>query len=143
MLTRLLLATLLSASSFAHAGAPHATPEPVLVSDLVQYTCKRSFTGKGIGECSGRIDVHLSKVPYPMKSTTFDCDIVLRYWWKNGARWEQDLRTQKKSVQVAPGGATFASAVLEVSEDFTSVSKEPQQSEVARISCSASWTYAR
>lgn len=115
----------------------------MLVSDLVQYTCKRSFTGKGIGECTGRIDVHLSKVPYPMKSTTFDCDIVLRYWWKNGARWEQDLRTQKKSVQVAPGGATFASAVLEVSEDFTSVSKEPQQSEVARISCSASWTYAR
>jgi len=112
---------------------------PTLNADVLSFQCKKSFTGKGLGTCAGRIDVIVQNIDRPLRTAEFKCDVVVKYWWKDGqeSRWE--MKSLNLSTPAERIGVSFASASLLFETDITSVVREPQEAHIAKARCDVTW----
>lgn len=108
-------------------------------ADVVSFQCQQSFTGHGIGVCSGRIDVSLRDVRRPLKAADFRCEVLIRSWWVEDRAWRSEIKTLNLAGSAERLGMRFANATLEFETDLTSVVREPRHAEIARSRCEAEW----
>lgn len=121
----------------AHGALPMSPRTAPATGHMTLFQCAPSFSGPkdGIGVCSGRLDVSFRGAPAALKAAEFSCEVLLRYWWRDG----KEKRWEWKSVQVtAPAaqlGNRFADAAVEFRTDLTSIINEPRGADVKQVQC--------
>jgi hypothetical protein len=144
LLTAALLTSFsLGASSQVTVQIAPPAKEAALSSELLNFNCKASFNGHGVGQCAGLVQATLRDTPSPLKSVTFNCDVRVSYWWNDGGQSLQEFKVLPLSVTVAGDRASFASADLPFSLDLTSIAREHHTPSIARVACTSNWTAFR
>lgn len=113
--------------------------QPTLNAEVLSFQCKKSFTGKGLGTCAGRIDVIVQNIDRPLRTAEFKCDVVVKYWWKDGQERRWEMKSLNLSTPAERLGISFASASLLFETDITSVVREPQEAHIAKTRCDVTW----